>query len=76
MAMAMPPSDMMLALKPSRRNGMNAISTAIGIVTIGIERARHVPEEEQDDERHGQHDLDQRRAAALSIDRSISSDRS
>ena len=36
MAMAMPPSDMMLAVMPIPRKGMNAISTAIGIVSIGM----------------------------------------
>ena len=36
MAMAMPPSDMMLAVMPSARNGMNEISTATGIVMIGM----------------------------------------
>ena len=36
MAMAMPPSDMMFDVMPISCNGMNAISTAIGIVTIGM----------------------------------------
>ncbi len=35
-AMAMPPSDMMLAVMPMARNGMNAMSTATGIVMIGM----------------------------------------
>ena len=35
-AMAMPPSDMMLAVMPSIRNGMNDTSTATGIVMTGI----------------------------------------
>ncbi len=35
-AMAIPPSDMMFALIPSARNGMNATSTATGIVMIGM----------------------------------------
>ena len=34
-AIAIPPSDMMFALRPNRRNGTNATRTAIGIVTIG-----------------------------------------
>jgi hypothetical protein len=34
-AIAMPPCDMMLAERPNARNGMNAISTAIGIVKTG-----------------------------------------
>ena len=35
-AMAMPPSDMMLAVMPSIRNGMNDTSTATGMVMTGI----------------------------------------
>ena len=35
-AMATPASDMILALMPIMRNGMNASNTAIGMVTIGI----------------------------------------
>ena len=36
MAMAMPPKDMMLALTPSQRKGMKAMSTATGIVIMGM----------------------------------------
>ena len=35
-AMAMPPSDMMFEVSPIARIGMNAISTAIGMVTTGM----------------------------------------
>ena len=35
-AMATPASDMILALMPIMRNGMNASSTAIGMVTMGM----------------------------------------
>jgi len=35
MAMAIPPSDMMLALTPIIRKGMKATSTATGMVTSG-----------------------------------------
>ena len=33
---AIPPSDMMFAVTPIARNGMNMISTAMGIVIIGM----------------------------------------
>ena len=36
MAIAMPPSDMMFAVTPIMRKGRNEISTAIGMVSIGI----------------------------------------
>ncbi len=36
MEMAIPPSDMMLALMPNSRMGMNARSTAAGIVKMGM----------------------------------------
>ena len=35
-AIAMPPSDMMLELRPSRRIGMNAMATVTGIVMMGM----------------------------------------
>ncbi len=34
--MAMPPSDMMFAVMPSIRNGMNEMSTATGMVMMGM----------------------------------------
>ena len=34
--MAMPPSDMMFAVMPSIRNGMNETSTATGMVMTGM----------------------------------------
>ncbi len=36
MAMAMPPSDMMLAVIPISRKGMKEIRTATGMVMIGM----------------------------------------
>ncbi len=36
MAMAIPPSDMMFAVIPSIRNGMNEMSTATGMVMTGM----------------------------------------
>ena len=36
MAIAIPPSDMMLAVIPSARKGRNAIRIATGMVTIGM----------------------------------------
>ena len=54
MAMAIPPSDMMLAVMPSMRKGMKEISTATGMVIDRDEGARDVPEEEQDDQDDGE----------------------
>jgi hypothetical protein len=36
MAMAIPESDMMLAVMPTMRNGMKATSTTTGMVIMGI----------------------------------------
>ena len=51
---------MMFAVMPSIRNGMKETSTATGMVMTRDEGARHVPQEEQDDEDDGQDDLDER----------------
>ena len=61
-AIAMPPSDMMFAVIPSARNGMNATRTATGMVMSGMSALGDVPQEQQHDEGHGEHHLDERLA--------------
>jgi hypothetical protein len=48
-AIATPASDMMLALIPSSRNGMNDTRITTGIVTMGIAASGEVPEEYEND---------------------------
>ena len=57
MAMAMPPSDMMLEVKPIIFIGMKEISTAIGNGDDRNDGAGDVPEEDQDDQRHDDRSL-------------------
>jgi hypothetical protein len=59
-ATAMPPRDMMLAVRPWADIGMNERTTAIGRVRMGTERAPEMEEEEDDHQAHDHHLLDQR----------------
>ena len=50
-AIAMPPSDMIVAGMSKRYIGMNASATASGKLRIGRQRAAQVQQEEDDDQR-------------------------
>ena len=75
-AIAMPPSDMMFAVRCCAAIGMNASSTAIGSVRIGISALRTCSRKTKMTSADDDHLLDQRVPQRVRSTRSISSERS